>query len=48
MKRFSIAIKHLDNYVHWFDFVDRIGKNIKQEAAKKETETSIIKEQNTI
>ena len=37
MRRFKgVATKYLSNYLHWFDFVDRIGKNIKQEVATKE------------
>jgi len=37
MKRFKgVATKYLSNYLHWFEFIDSIGKDKIQKAAERD------------
>ena len=42
LRRFKgVATRYLDNYLCWFDFVDRAGRDIKKETAKRQLMTTV-------
>ena len=42
LRRFKgVATKYLDNYLSWFDFVDRAGRDVKKETAKRQLMTTV-------
>lgn len=42
LRRFKgVSTKYLDNYLSWFDFVDRAGRDVKKETAKRQLMTTV-------